>query len=118
MQTTPRKYAKLPYYFTESNKLVKVGPSRDGSTYQHRVTRQHFDEMINRLAEIAAKDRQFETPDLSNAVNIPKHEPLIVLDLLEQRKLLINVRRGRWVFANAETFGDDAQRVWGNLPQE
>src|SRR5436190_11447513 len=41
VQTTPPKYAKLPYYFTESNKLVKVGPSRDGSTYQHRVTRQH-----------------------------------------------------------------------------
>ena len=118
IQTPKPKYDKLPYYFTETNKLVKVGPSRDGSTYQHRVTREHFDVMLNRLAEIAAKDKQFETPDLSEAIDIPKHEPLIMLDLLEQRKLLINVRRGRWVFINAETFREEAQKVWGDLPRE
>lgn len=118
MQTTPPQYAKLPHYFTETNKLVKVGPSRDGTTYQHRVTRDHFDAMINKLADIAAKAKQFETPDLTDALDIPKHEPLIVLALLEELKLLINVRRGRWVFANAETFRSESQKVWANLPRE
>jgi len=117
--TAPQpKYDKLPYYFTESNRLVKIGPSRDGSTYQHRVTRDHFDAMIDKLADIAAKAKTFESPDLINPLDIPKHEPLIILALLEEQKLLINVRRGRWVFTNAEAFRQEAQNVWSKLPRE
>lgn len=118
VQATPPKYAKLPHFFTEANKLVKVGPSRDGTTYQHRVTREHFDQMASKLADIAAKAKQFETPDLTDVLDVPKHEPLIMLAMLEELKLLINVRRGRWVFTNVETFRAEVQKVWGNLPPE
>ena len=33
--------------------------------------------------------------------------------MLEEQKLLNNVRRGRWVFVSAETFEADVQKVWG-----
>jgi hypothetical protein len=97
---------------------VKVGPSRDGSTYEHRVIREHFDAVIDKLAEIASKTRTFETPELIRECDVPKHEPLIILAVLKQQKLLIGVRRGRWMFTNAETFGVDAQKVWSALPKQ
>jgi hypothetical protein len=108
---------KLPYYYTERNKLVKVGRSRDGSSYKHRVLRVHIGLMIDRLAEIARKTKTFETSDLIKQCDVPKHEPLIILDVLKEQHLLINVRRGRWDFINTETFRDDAQKVWAALPQ-
>ena len=108
---------RLPYYYTMGNKLVKIGPSRDGTTYDHRVTREHFDLMIAQLVLLAGEGKSFETPDLMGRCDVPKHEPLIILAVLEEQKLVINVRRGRWVFANAETFPADAQRVWSALPR-
>src|SRR2546425_2911335 len=109
--------AKLPYYCVEGDKLVKVGPSRDGTTYEHRVTREHFDLMIGQLSVLATEGKTFETPDLIKRCDVPKHEPLIILAVLEEQKLLINVRRGRWVFVNVVTFQSDAQRVWAALPK-
>jgi hypothetical protein len=109
---------RLPYHYIEANKLVKVGPSRDGSTYEHRVVREHFDAVLDKLAEIARKTRTFDTPDLIRRCDVPKHEPLIILAVLKEQNLLINERRGRWVFTNAETFGVDAQRVWSALPRQ
>ena len=58
----------------------------------------------------------FETPDLIKLCDVPKHEPLIILAVLEEQKLLINVRRGRWVFVNADTFRADTLKVWTALP--
>ena len=111
--------AKLPYHYTEANKLVKLGRSRDGgSTYKHRVVREHFDAVINELAEIASETATFETTELVRRCEVPKHEPKIILDVLEEQKLLTKVRRGRWMFTNAETFGVDAQKVWSALPKQ
>src|SRR3954454_2969811 len=39
----PPRPTKLPYFYVDGNKLAKIGPSRDGTTYEHRVTREHFD---------------------------------------------------------------------------
>jgi hypothetical protein len=115
---SPRpKPAKLPYYAVEGDKLVKIGPSRDGTTYEHRVPRQHFDLIITQLTAIAARDGTFETPDLANRCDIPKHEPLIVLAVLEEQQLLNGVRRGRWAFFNKATFATDVQGVWAALPR-
>jgi hypothetical protein len=109
---------KLPYFFIEENKLAKLGPSRDGSTYQHNVIREHYDLMIEQLTIMAREGKNFETPDLVNRCDIPKHEPLIMLAVLEEQKLLVNTRRGRWTFVNPETFPTDVQRVWNALPRQ
>ena len=98
--------------------MAKIGPSRDGTTYQHRVTRDHFDLIIARLTEIAASRKTFETTDVVGRLDIPKHEPLIILAVLEEQKLLIGVRRGRWVFINPVTFAADAEQVWNKLPRQ
>ena len=108
---------KLPYFFVEGNRLVKIGPSRDGTTYQHRVTMQNFDLIIAKVIELAGSSHTFETPDVVNSLDIPKHEPLIVLAVLEERKLIINIRRGRWVFANGNTFANEVKAVWSALPR-
>jgi hypothetical protein len=116
---TPKpRPAKLPHFYVAGNKLTRIGPSRDGTTYEHRVTREHFDRMVERLAQLAGKSKMFETADLANAVDIPKHEPLVLLGLLEQQNLLMNIRRGRWFFVNPETFKDGAEKLWSTLPRE
>lgn len=106
---------KLPHYYLDGGRLVKVGASRDGKTYQHRVTREHFDRVIAQLAVLAREGKAFETPDLVRRCDVPRHEPLIVLAVLEEMKLVINVRRGRWVFANAQDFTADAERYWNAI---
>lgn len=113
----PARPSKLPYYFVEDDKLVKVGPSRDGGTYEHRVVRKNFDLITQRLMEMSRTGTSFETPDLVNRCDIPKHEPLIVLAVMEEQGLLLNVRRGRWSFSNAASFASDVLRVWTSLPR-
>jgi hypothetical protein len=108
--------AKLPHFYTEADKLVKVGASRDGGTYEHRVIRAHYDLMIDKLVEVAGRDKSFETPDLIKKCDVPKHEPLIIVAMLESRGLLIKFRRGRWVFKSADTFATDVQKIWVALP--
>ena len=113
----PPRPTKLPYFYVDGNKLAKIGPSRDGTTYEHRVIKEHYDLMIEKLAIMAREGKNFETPDFVNRCDIPKHEPLIILAVLEEQKLLVNVRRGRWTFVNPQTFAADVQRVWGALPR-
>lgn len=38
-----------PRALLEGGKLVKVGASRDGGTYEHRVTRRRFDLVLEQL---------------------------------------------------------------------
>jgi hypothetical protein len=117
-QTAKARPKKLPHFFIDGNKLAKLGPSRDGTSYQHNVTREHYDLMAAQLVEIAKETRSFETADFTKHLDIPKHEPLVFLAVLEHQKLLINVRRGRWVFVSANTFETEVQKVWGALPRE
>lgn len=109
--------ANLPFHCTEKNKLVKVGASRDGTTYEHRVTREHFDLIIENLATMAQGADAFETTELNQRCDVPRHEPKIVLDVLEEHHLVRNVRRGRWGFTNASGFATEAQAVWSALPR-
>ena len=114
--TTHTSTPRPPYYYIYQGKLVKVGPSRDGGTYEHRVLQEHWNLVLSQLAQMARTSRTFETPDLVNRCDIPKHEPLIVLAVLEEHRLLQNTRRGRWSFANATTFAEAAARVWSSIP--
>ena len=109
---------KLPYYYVEHDKLVKVGRSRDGGTYEHRVTREHFDLIVGRLAEMAKQGRAFETRRLVEKCDVPAHEPLIVVNMLGEQGLLDGLRRGRWAFLNADGFAVAVRGVWDKLPRQ
>src|SRR5213593_4312676 len=59
-----------------------IGLRQNGMTYEHRVTREHFDLMIGQLSVLATEGKTFETPDLIKRCDVPKHEPLIILAVL------------------------------------
>ena len=114
----PAGRGKLPYYCVEYDKLVKVGRSRDGGTYEHRVTRKHYDLILARLGDFSKHDPTFETRRLVEQCKVPAHEPLIVVNLLGEKGLLEGLRRGRWSFPDASGFADAVRAVWGNLPRK
>ena len=117
VSTGPRK---LPYYYVEYGKLVKVGRSRDGGTFEHRVTREHYDLIMVRLTELAKQGRAFETRQLVDLLyerGVPRHEPLVVLNMLDEQRLLKRLRRGHWAFPSPDEFADTVRGVWGKLPR-
>ena len=117
-QPPTRSREDLPYFYVEGDKLVKVGPSRDGGTYEHRMSHKNFDLVLGQLREMARDTVEFETPKLVSRCNIPNHEPLIVLAVLEKQGLVVKIRRGRWQFADAANFPRKADSVWQQLPRQ
>jgi len=114
----PSPTPSLPYYYVDqqSDKLIKVGASRDTGTYQHGVTHEHFDLIVRCLKNISqAGVRQFETQRLINQCAIPHHEPLIVLNTLKRCNLLSNPSRGQWKFVDPGSFPIAVQGVWSKL---
>lgn len=109
---------KLPYYYVERDRLVKVGRSRDGSTYEHRVTREHYDLIVSRLKELAKQGRTFETRRLVEQCDVPAHEPLIVVNVLSEQTLLEGLRRGRWSFRSPNGFAEAVSGVWSKMPKQ
>ena len=108
---------KLPYYYVEYDKLVKVGRSRDGGTYEHRVTREHYDRIVEKLRKLAEQEHAFETRRLVEICDVPAHEPLIVVNMLAEQGLLDGVRRGRWAFLDVDEFASAVGLVWDKLPR-
>lgn len=116
----PTAPAHFPYYYREPDQLVKVGRSDKGDgKYKHPVPRNNFDEVIATLIEFASNDVRFDTKDLQNRLpRIPRHQPVIVLDVLEQQRLILNTRRGQWAFIDRAGFAAASQSVWDSVPQE
>ena len=108
---------KLPYYYTERDKLVKVGRSREDGTYEHRVIRDHYEHIVGQLCELATQGPAFETRRLVSRCHVPAHEPLIVVNLLGQHRLLDGLRRGRWSFVDAAGFKAAVGGIWDKLPR-
>lgn len=108
---------RLPYYYREGDRLIKVGKSDKGDgTYRHPVSKVNFDEIMSVLVAFAKASLRFDTKDLQNQVHrIPRHEPGIVLAVLEEQRLLRNTRRGQWEFKDRAGPGDSAS-VWNNIP--
>lgn len=107
---------QYPKYYREGNRIVKVGQSRNGSTYTHRVTRPNFDRILAKTLELTRSSREFETQTLVDRCNVPKHEPQIFVRILEKQGLLLNLRRGRWRVANPDTFESSCRGVWDRIP--
>lgn len=114
---SPESRQRFPYYFVEGDYLVKVGRSNNGGTYKHRVPREHFDVVLQKLDGLAKSSSAFDTQLLINQCPTPRHEPLIVLDVLEELALLTNPRRGRWLFRDRVTFRANPQLLWDRIPR-
>jgi hypothetical protein len=107
----------FPRFYVEDNRLVKIGAKRDKEgTYEHRVTHANYDLVVQQLCKIAGFSNEFETQKLIDHCDIPKHEPGIVLAVLEKQGLLANVRRGKWEFLAAASFSAQVQDIWDRIP--
>lgn len=116
--TPPSKSQSLPYYYVDkdADKLIKVGKSRDVGTYEHPVPHEHFDSVIHRLIKMAqAGIRQFETQRLVDQCPMPKHQPLIILNVLERCNLVTSPSRGQWRFVNPDRFSSAVEGLWTRL---
>lgn len=112
------EYSELPYYYVEHGKLIKVGRSRNGGTYIHRVTEINFVLMMDHLCDMSRESTEFPTHKLIDRCSIPNHEPLIMVDLLRKHGLLVKVSRGYWRFTNPDSFPRDAKELWSKLPRQ
>ncbi len=103
----------LPYHFVEGDRLVKVGARREGDgTYQHRVPFSDFEMVVEQLRELANAMEYFETSKLVDRCSIPKHEPLIVLAVLEEQGYVEKLCRGHWRFVDRRSFPQQASAIW------
>lgn len=111
----PRRFTTLPHFYVEGDKLVKVGQSRDGGTYEHRVTKESYEIIINALKAFAKSGERFETQSLVDRCPIPKHEPGIVARVLEEHGLLTQLRRGTWQFDDRWSFDAKVDGLWPRI---
>ena len=111
--------SEFPYYFRESDRLVKIGKKRNGDgTYKHPVPKDNFDQIMSTLVGFTRSGMRFETKRLQNQCDrIPRHQPLIVLAVLEEQGLVDNRGRGHWTFADRTGFSVASELVWENIPE-
>ncbi|MFN2385779.1 MAG: hypothetical protein ABR576_05775 [Thermoanaerobaculia bacterium] len=91
----------FPKYLRESaSVLVKIGLRRDGeATYEQKVTRSEFEEIIAVLRDLRTKrNQEFEASDLIQRVSFPLYKTYLVMGLLQERGHLESPRRGRYRF--------------------
>ena len=112
-------HANLPYYQIEDDRLVKVGKSRNGGTYKHRVPKEHYDIIVAKLVDFARSGRPyFLTQDLIDRHDMPNHEPNLVINLLEEKAVVRRVTRGRYAFSHREAIQEQAETIWRELPRQ
>jgi hypothetical protein len=114
----PEEQGSFPRYCREADRVTKIGPSRDGGTYEHVVPKPNFEEILAVLVQYAQKARAFETKQLQHAIDhIPHHQPSTVLGILERQGLIEKEKRGRWAFVDRRGFAVAARSVWNNIPR-
>ena len=110
---------QLPYYRREFDNLVKIGKKRGGAgIYKHPVPKDNFDQIISALEGFAESARRFDTKSLQDEVaQIPRHQPLVVLAVLEEQRLVHKTQRGHWAFTHRTGFSVASKTVWGKISQ-
>ena len=111
---------KLPYYYVEGDKLVKVGKSNQlgKKVFELRVKKRNYELIVAKLAEMAKASPTFATQDLVRACEIPDFEPRLVMNVLIERALIIKKTRGFNAFVNPKEFETDVARIWSALPRQ
>jgi hypothetical protein len=114
---SPSVTQRLPYFYVDAGDVVLRGPSRTHEFYEHRIPKEHYDLVLDRLADLAAANHQEVLPSsLQDRDEMPIHEPGEVIRLLAQEGLLVKVRRGRYRFKDRDRFASEARKVWSSLP--
>lgn len=117
LSSFPTEAKDLPFYYADGDRLVMRGPSRDGTYYDQKVPRAHYDLIVAKLCTFRQKSEMVRNQALIDRAEMPVHEPSLILKLLAAEKLLVPLQKGLYVFADVEDFEKAARRVWDNLPR-
>jgi hypothetical protein len=111
----PTQSKDLPFFYAEGDRLVMRGPSRNGTYYEQRLPKSHFDLITGKLELLQKRNTVVRNQDLLNRAEMPVHEPGIILKLLARKGVLVTIQKGVYSFANTENVKLSAQTVWDGL---
>ncbi|MEW6355181.1 MAG: hypothetical protein AB1696_02555 [Planctomycetota bacterium] len=107
----PKK--EYPKFFIRGNMLVKQGLTRNRKeTYEHTVSKEHFDSIVAMLAEEAKNRTEFLGPALAEKANCAPYEFYVVLAWLKHVGLVETQRRGQYRFVSPNSLESDAHARW------
>ncbi len=106
-----------PRYLVRGDTLAKVGLSRSGSTYVHRVPREAAESVVSGLQEFTKDGDTFTTERAVNRIAVPMYQTYIVLAALAELHLLEPVRRGLFRFVDRGTFVEESKDIWKKFSQ-
>ncbi len=87
----------FPRYVRQGDMLVRIGQRRDRKgTYEQKIARSEFEEIVQALNRIAGEKPEFEAPDVIKSVSCPAYQVYLVLGLLQEGGHLESPRRGRY----------------------
>jgi hypothetical protein len=120
---TPKR-SVYPKYRVRDDILIKQGLQRSGrEVYEHSVTRERFDEIVARLANMAAlpaqrKPRLFSIEDVQKELDCPRYMTYVVVSLLTSTGLVVRARKGSYRFSDPVNFRSAVNALWERLKGE
>lgn len=107
-----------PRFFRRGSVLVKEGLRRDGeSTYEQKMPREVYHEVLAALRELKQSKKEFHAPDVTSRVECPDYQVYLLLLLLQEADFLENPQRGLYRFKHRND-PSWAAAVWDAIPQE
>lgn len=86
-----------PRYVRQGDMLVKIGQRRDRKgTYEQKVTKAEFDEIVEAFRRIAGEKSEFEAADVTADVKSPAYQVYLVLGFLQEGGLVESPARGKY----------------------
>lgn len=117
-ETGPIPADGYPRFFKRGSLLVKEGLRRDGeSTYEQKMPREVYDEVLAALRALKQNREEFHAPDVINRVKCPDYQVYLLLNLLQEARFLECPQRGLYRFRRRKE-GDWAEGVWASVPLE
>ena len=113
----PTESKDLPFFYAEGDRLVMRGPSRDGTHYEQRIPKAHYDLIIRKLRDCQQGRGIVRNQEMLNRAEMPVHEPGLILKLLASKGLLEPRQKGVYSFVDAADVRTAAQAVWDGLPR-
>lgn len=107
-----------PRFFRRGSVLVKEGLRRGGeSTYEQKMPREVYDEVLAALRSLKQVKKEFHAPDVIGRVSCPNYSVYLLLLLLQEADFLENPQRGLYRFKRRNE-PNWAAGLWESIGQE
>ncbi len=106
-----------PKFFVRDDALIRRGLRSDKTTtYEQRLSRTNFDQVIEVLRSVLAAKTEFHPSEVVSKANTPQYHIYMTLHVLENAGFLDLIRRGLYRFLRT-TESSWADGVWGDIPR-